>query len=133
VRELERQVQNKSNQEDKLKKENESYRRQILFYQEKLKLELTNRKLPKNTSPKKKVRFHDTQTHTSSKTILDLSCNTPEKTVKSAYKIARKEKIIKSAFHIPQEVIETPLVVKLYLYSQIEVKLQSHTSVLIMS
>jgi hypothetical protein len=115
VKDLEKQVKDRSVKEEKLKKENDSYRRQILFYQEKLKLELANKKLTKSiTSPKKKVRFTDsgTHTHTSSKTVFDLS--TPEKSavnLRTAYKNARKEKVIKSAYQIPKEVIGTPLAV----------------------
>jgi hypothetical protein len=102
VKDLERQILNKTNVEAKLKKENESFRRQILFYQEKLKLELLNKKM-RQVSVKKKVRFNDSQVTSK----VQSRCQTPEKPgLKTAYKIARKHKMIKSAFNIPKEIFE---------------------------
>jgi hypothetical protein len=113
IKDLERKVLNKTNKEEQLKKENESFRRQILFYQEKLKLELFNTKKQANISPpKKKVRFNETSHNITSniKSNLDSSCLiSPEKSVidlKTSYKDARKKNMIKSAFIIPNDLID---------------------------
>ncbi len=62
LKDLERKIIDKSINEEKLKKENESFKRQIQFYKDKLKIELTNKrnKTPLKASIKK-LRFQETE------------------------------------------------------------------------